>query len=107
MALSVKKPPLVTTATLVKVNRLIVTVMVCGTAHWSALGVNMYWALFIVGSITAGLQVPSIPIGDVVSSAGMLFSQMTRSVNPGFDGCCTLTVNVARVAQKVASGVNM
>ena len=46
-----------------------VTFILADTPHWFGLGVNVYVPEFVL-SITAGLQVPLIPLSDVGGSVG-------------------------------------
>ena len=59
----------------------------------------------------AGLQVPAIPLEDVVGNTGAVAPEQMVTLPPklkvGVTFCITVTVNVAFTAHKPASGVNV
>ena len=87
-----------------------VTVKVALVAHCSGPGVNVYVPLPVLLTV-AGLQVPVIPLVEVVGSAGTVPPEQIDKVVPKLkDGVrfgATVTVNVVVVAHCPAVGVNV
>lgn len=89
---------------------LTVSVNVVVVAHKPEAGVNVYIPEFWL-STTEGLHVPAIPSMDTAGNAGTAaLAQMVDNVpksNVGVMFGLTVTVNIAVVAHKPASGVNV
>ncbi len=89
---------------------LTVTVNVVGVAHNPGVGVNVYVPEFWLSTVE-GLQVPVIPLVDVVGKAGAVvpaqIDWLVPKLNTGVMIGLTVTVNVAVVAHCPAVGVKV
>jgi hypothetical protein len=87
-----------------------VTVNVAGTAHNPAVGVNVYTPEFWLSTVE-GLQVPVIPLVDVVANVGTVppaqIVKLVPKLNVGGTFGFTVTVYVAGSAHNPAVGVNV
>ena len=86
---------------------LTVTFSVCVVAHRPAAGVNTYVPLAVL-SITAGVQVPLTPLGDVGPSNGAVVPAQNGAIaaKSGITFGLTVTFSVCVVAHRPAAGVN-
>jgi hypothetical protein len=86
---------------------LTVMVIVAVVAHWPAVGVNVYVVVVVLSN--AGLQVPLMPLVDVVGNAAKAAPEQIAAtgVNVGVMFGLTVIVNVVVVAHCPASGVNV
>ena len=87
---------------------LTVTVTVVVVAHNPAVGVKVYVPVVVLLTV-AGLQVPVIPLLDVVGSTGAVAPEQigATAVNVGVTFAFTVIVSVVVVAQRPAVGVNV
>jgi hypothetical protein len=87
---------------------LTVTVSVAVVAHCPAAGVNVYVAVAVLFTV-AGLQVPVMPLLEVVGSTGAIDPEQIGAiaVKDGMILLVTVTVSVAVVAHCPAVGVNV
>ena len=87
-----------------------VTANVAAVAHWPADGVKVYTPECWLSTV-AGLQVPVIPLIELVGSAGTAApAQMVRTppkLNDGVTFGTTVTVNVVIVAHWPPAGVKV
>lgn len=87
-----------------------VTVNVAVVAHCPAVGVNVYVPLPVLLTV-AGLQVPVIPLVEVVGSAGTVppeqIDKVVPKLNAGVRFGATVTLKVVVVAHCPAVGVNV
>ena len=86
-----------------------VTGKVAVAAHSPAVGVNVYIVVPTVAVLTAGLQVPLMPLVDVVGNtgAGRPWHTGATGLNVGIGDGVTVILNVAVVAHCPAVGVNV
>ena len=87
---------------------LTVMLTVVVVAHWPALGANVYVAEVVLLTV-AGLQLPVIPLLDVVGKTGAVAPEQIGSMgsNAGTTFGLTVTFRVAVVAHWPGSGVNV
>jgi hypothetical protein len=85
----------------------ILTTVLAEVAHWLAVGVNTY-VFPVVLLIVAGLQVPEMPLGEVVFKVGTVAPEhkLNVGVKLGVMEEATVTTILAVVAHCPAVGVN-
>jgi hypothetical protein len=87
---------------------LTVTVNVVVVAHSPAVGVKVYVPVVVLSTV-AGLQVPVMPLFEVVGSTGTVAPEQIEAigVNVGVIFGLTVTVNIVVVAHSPAVGVKV